>query len=224
MSAKKITIVVADDHPVVRSGLRSLLESEEDLEVLAEAEDVNEAVRKVKGHKPQVLILDLMMPGGGDAGSAIDAIPKLRKASEKTQIVVLTMHAEPAYARAALRAGANGYALKEAAQTELVEAVRQVASGSTYIHPELGVRLAREPEDEAPPDGLSRREAEILGLVALGHTNAEIGERLFLSARTIEAHRGHIRQKLRLESQADLVRYAIEHGLIESAGSQSHRT
>ena len=216
MNAKRITIVVADDHPVVRSGLRTLLEGEEDMEVLAEAADVEEAVRKVRGHKPQILILDLMMPGGGETGSAIDAIPRIQEANEATQIVVLTMHAEPAYARAALRAGANGYALKEAAQTELVNAVREVASGSTYIHPELGVRLAREPEDEGPPDGLTEREAEILGLVALGHTNQEIADRLFLSPRTIEAHRGHIRQKLRFDTQAELVRYAFEHRLIET--------
>lgn len=216
MSAKKITIVVADDHPVVRSGLRTLLDGEEDMEVLAEAADVDEAVRKVRGHKPQVLILDLKMPGGDDQGTAIDAIPRIREANEGTQVVVLTMHAEPAYARAALRAGANGYALKEAAQTELVCAVREVAAGSTYIHPELGVRLAREPEDEGPPDGLTEREAEILGLVALGHTNQEIAERLFLSPRTIEAHRGHIRQKLRIDTQAELVRYALEHRLIET--------
>ena len=216
MSAKKITIVVADDHPVVRSGLRTLLDGEEDMEVLAEAADVDEAVRKVRGHKPQVLILDLKMPGGDDQGTAIDAIPRIREANEGTQVVVLTMHAEPAYARAALRAGANGYALKEAAQTELVSAVREVAAGSTYIHPELGVRLAREPEDEGPPDGLTEREAEILGLVALGHTNQEIAERLFLSPRTIEAHRGHIRQTLRIETQAELVRYALEHRLIET--------
>lgn len=212
----KITIIVADDHPVVRSGLRTLLDGEEDMEVLAEAADVDEAVRKVRGHKPQVLTLDLKMPGGDESGTAIEAIPRIREASPDTQVVVLTMHAEPAYARAALRAGANGYALKEAAQTELVSAVREVASGSTYMHPELGVRLAREPEDERPPDGLTEREAEIIGLVALGHTNQEIAERFFLSPRTIEAHRGHIRQKLGFETQADLVRYAFDHGLIET--------
>jgi two-component system response regulator NreC len=216
LSSAKITVVVADDHPVVRSGLRTLLEGEEDMEVLAEAGDTEEAVRKVRGHKPQVIILDLMMPGGAEAESAIDAIPRIREACEDTQVIVLTMHAEPAYARAAVRAGASGYALKEAAQTELIKAVRQVASGTTYMHPELGMRLAREPEAEGPPDGLSEREAEILGLVALGHTNQEIAERLFLSPRTIEAHRGHIQQKLRFETRADLVRYAFERGLTET--------
>jgi two-component system, NarL family, response regulator NreC len=215
MSSERITIVVADDHPIVRSGLRTLLEGEDDIEVLAEAADVEEAVRKVRGHKPRVLVLDLKMPGPVGTDSAIDAIPQIREANEGTQVIILTMHAEPAYARAAVRAGASGYALKEAAQTELVEAVRQVAAGSTYMHPELGMRLAREPEDEGPPDGLSEREAEILGLVALGHTNQEIAERLYLSPRTIEAHRGHIQQKLRFETRADLVRYAFEHGLTE---------
>lgn len=212
-----ITIVIADDHPVVRGGLRTLLEGQDDMEVLAEAADIEEAVRKTRGHKPQVLLLDLKMPAapGAEDESAIPVIPSIREASPETHVVVLTMHAEPAMARAAVRAGASGYALKEAAQSELIEAVREVASGSTYMDPELGMRLAREPEDEGPPDGLTEREAEILGLVALGHTNQEIAERLFLSPRTIEAHRGHIRQKLRFDTHADLVRYAFEHGLSE---------
>jgi two-component system response regulator NreC len=206
----RITVVVADDHPVVRSGLRTLLESEEDFEVLGEAEDSDEAVRKVRAHKPTVLVLDLMMAGQ----SAIESLPKLRDANESTAILVLTMHSDPAYARAALREGASGYLVKEAAQGELVGAVRQVAAGSTYLQPELGVELAREPDD-APPDGLTEREAEILGLVALGHTNQEIAERLFLSPRTIEAHRNHIQQKLDFSTRAELVRYAIDHGLTE---------
>jgi two-component system response regulator NreC len=221
VSDEKITIVIADDHPVVRSGLRTLLEAQEDMEVLADAADIDETVRKARGHKPRVLVLDLKMPAAADAEDelAIAAIPRVLQACEGTRILVLTMHAEPAMARAAVRAGASGYALKEAAQSELVEAVRQVAAGSTYMDPELGMRLAREPEDEGPPDGLSEREAEILGLVALGHTNQQIAERLFLSPRTIEAHRGHIRQKLGFETHADLVRYAFEHKLIEVGDS-----
>ena len=210
MSEAGITVVVADDHPVVRSGLRTLLDAEADIEVVGEAENADEAVRKVGAHKPTILVLDLMMAGE----SAIDALPKIREASEDTRIVVLTMHSDPAYARAALREGANGYLVKDAAKAELVGAVRQVAAGSTYLQPELGVELAREPED-VPPDGLTEREAEILGLVALGHTNQEIAERLFLSSRTIEAHRTHIQQKLNFASRAELVRYAIDHGLTE---------
>jgi two-component system response regulator NreC len=211
VSDEKLTVVVADDHPVVRSGLRSLLESEEDIEVVGEAGDAKEAARKVGAHKPSVLVLDLMMPGG----TAVDAMPEIRKASEQTKVIVLTMHADPTYARAALREGASGYLLKEAAQKELIGAVRQVAAGSTYLDPELGVALAREP-DEGPPGGLSQREADVLGLVALGHTNQEIGEQLHLSVRTIEAHRNHIQQKLNFGSRAELVRFAIDHGLIET--------
>lgn len=209
--AEMITVLIADDHPIVRSGLRALLEAEEDLEVLAEAEDAEEALRKVRAHKPAVLVLDLVMPGR----SAIEAIPALCEASEGTSIVVLTMQSDPAYARAALRGGASGYILKEAAQSTLVEAVRQVAAGATYVDPELGARLAREPEDDRPPGGLSEREAEVLGLVALGHTNQEIAEKLTVSVRTVEAHRTHIQQKLSFESRAALVRYALEHGLTE---------
>lgn len=211
MSAEKVTVVIADDHPVVRSGLRSLLESEEDIEVVGEADTAEEAVRKVRAHKPMILVLDLMMPGG----TGIDALPAIREANEATRIVVLTFQSDPTYARAALREGASGYVLKEAAQEEMVDAVRQVAAGSTYLNPELGVELARH-TDEGPPDGLSEREVEILGLVALGHTNQEVAERLYLSRRTIEAHRTHIQQKLRFDSKADLVRYAIEHGLTET--------
>lgn len=211
MSAEWVTVVIADDHPVVRSGLRTLLESEEGIEVVGEADTAEEAVRKVRAHKPTVLVLDLMMPGT----TGIEALPAIREANEETRIVVLTFQSDPTYARAALREGASGYLLKEAAQRELIGAVRQVAAGSTYLYPELGVELARH-TGEGPPDELSEREAEILGLVALGHTNQEIAERLFLSRRTIEAHRAHIQQKLRFSSKAELVRYAIEHGLIET--------
>jgi two-component system response regulator NreC len=207
----KVTIVIADDHPVVRSGLQTLLDAEEDLEVLAEAADVEEALRKVGAHRPDVLVLDLVMPGR----SPIDSIPELLEANRGTAIVVLTMQSDPAYVRAALRNGVSGYILKEAAQSALVRAVRKVADGGTYVDPELGARLAREPESSGAPDGLSGREAEVLGLVALGHTNHEIAEQLTVSVRTVEAHRAHIQQKLSFESRAALVRYAFDHGLVE---------
>lgn len=209
--AVKISVVVADDHPVVRSGLRALLEGQENLEVLGEAADADEALRQVRSLKPDILVLDLAMPGT----PPIDSIPSLLEASERTRIVVLTMQSEPAYARAALRAGAGGYILKEAAQNTLVDAIGQVAGGATYVTPELGVRLAREPEHEGPPGGLSEREAQVLGLVALGNTNQVIAETLFVSVRTVEAHRTHIQQKMRFESRAELVRYALDHGLVK---------
>ncbi|HMD56774.1 MAG TPA: response regulator transcription factor [Solirubrobacteraceae bacterium] len=208
-SAEAIRIVLADDHQVVRSGLRLLLDAEEGFEVVAEASDVDSARRYVRGHHPRVLVLDLNMPGG----SSLEAIPLIRAESADTQIVVLTMQQEPAFAREALGAGALGYVLKEAADEELVEAVRNAAAGERYLNPRLGARIASEPPP-GPPDDLSQREVEVLRLIALGHTNAEIAERLFLSVRTVETHRAHIQQKLRLSTRAELVGYALERGLM----------
>lgn len=205
------TIVLADDHTVVRSALRMLLEAESDFEVVAEAGDAETAVRYVRGHKPTVLILDLNMPGR----SSLEAIPDIKEASPATEIVVLTMQNEPAFARKALQAGVRGYVLKEAADGELVQAVRSAAAGDTYLQPALGARLAAEPESRSG-DGLSEREAEVLRLIALGHTNAEVAERLYLSIRTVESHRAHIQQKLRLSSRAELVQYALENGMVET--------
>ena len=210
-SEKPLRIVIADDHSVVRRGLREVLEGDSGLEVVAEAEDIDGAHRYVRGHKPDVLVLDLNMPGG----STLEAIPEIRAEAPGTEIVILTMQNEPAYARQALAAGVKGYVLKEAADTELVEAVRRAAAGDTYLNPRLGARLAAEPPP-GPPDGLSEREVEVLRMIALGHTNAEIAESLVLSVRTVETHRAHIQQKLRLGSRAELVRYALDHGLIET--------
>jgi two-component system, NarL family, response regulator NreC len=206
-----ITIVIADDHQVVRAGLRLLLEAEDGFEVVAEAGDVPTTERRLSAYHPRVLILDLNMPGE----SSLPAIPRMRQNSPETQIVVLTMQNDPAFAREALRAGATGYVLKEAADTELVQAVKLAAEGRTYLNPELGARLAAEPPSAAgPPDDLSAREVEVLRLIALGHTNGEIGKLLFLSVRTVESHRAHIQQKTRRTSRADLVAYAREHKLI----------
>jgi two-component system response regulator NreC len=204
-----VRIVLADDHVVVRSGLRLLLDSEAGFEVVAEAGDVEVALRYVRGHRPAVLVLDLNMPGG----SSLDAIPTIRAEFPDTQIVVLTMQEEPAFARRALGAGALGYVLKEAADEELVQAVRRAAAGETYMNPRLGARLASEPPP-GPPDDLSEREVDVLRLIALGHTNAEIAEQLFLSVRTVETHRAHIQQKLHRSSRAELVRYALDRGLM----------
>ncbi len=206
-----IRIVLADDHAVVRSGLRLLLEGEDGFEVVAEAGDVDAARRYVRGHKPDVLVLDLNMPGE----SSLDAIPSLRAEAPDTEIVVLTMQAEPAFARQALAAGAVGYVLKEAADSELVEAIRRAAAHETYLNPALGARIAREPPP-GPPDDLSEREVDVLRLIALGHTNAEIAEQLYLSVRTVETHRAHIQQKLRASSRAELVRYALQRGLVDA--------
>ena len=206
-----IKVILADDHAVVRSGLRMVLEAESDLAVVAEAGDVEEALRKVRAHRPDVLLLDLNMPGE----SSLPAIPKLREASPNTKIVVLTMQNDPAFAREALQAGAGGYVLKESAAEETVHAVRHVLEGRTYLNPELGAKIAAAPpEPSGPPDDLSERELEVLRLIALGHTNSEIAGSLYLSVRTVESHRAHIQQKLRLSTRAELVKYALDHGLM----------
>src|SRR3954452_14499019 len=165
------TIVLADDHAVVRSGLKLLLEGEEDFEVVAIAGTADDALRYVRGHKPDVLVLDLHMPG---SRSSLDAIPEVSEASPTTKVVVLTMQEDPAFARRALRDGAVGYVLKEAADEELVHAVRAATRGETYLQPRRGAALAATPE--GPPDGLTARELEVLRLIAFGHTNGEIAE------------------------------------------------
>lgn len=209
--------MLADDHTIVRSGLRALLESEHEFEVVAEAGEVEEAVRRVLAYKPQVLVLDLSMPGG----SSLAAIPRMKSASPDTEIVVLTMEDEPRFAREALRVGALGFVLKEAADTELVEAVRAAMLGRPYLNPQLGAVIAAMPETPAgPPDGLTDREVEVLRLVALGHTNAEISQQLYLSVRTVESHRAHIQQKVGRQTRSELVAYAREHGLLESGADR----
>ena len=204
-----IKIVIADDHAIVRRGLRQLLETEEGFEVVAEAEDVESARRYLRGHHPDVLVLDLNMPGE----SSIEAIPKLRSEFPHTEIVVLTMQNEPAYARSALSAGVLGYVLKESADAELIEAIRAAVAGEQYLNPRLGAKVAAEPPP-GPPDGLSERELEILRLIALGYTNSQVAEELFLSVRTVETHRAHIQQKLGLGDRAELVRYALDRKLV----------
>jgi two-component system response regulator NreC len=209
-AAAPITIVLADDHQVVREGLRLLLDAEEGLEVVSEAGDVDGAVRTVLGHKPAVLVLDLNMPG---TKTSLEALPEIAEASPATRVVILTMQHDPAYARRALRDGVAAYVLKDAANSELVQAVREAAAGGTYVTPQLGAALASAPT--GPPDDLTPRELEVLRLIALGHTNPEIGEQLYLSVRTVETHRAHIQRKLGRTSRAELVRYALKHGLLE---------
>jgi two-component system, NarL family, response regulator NreC len=204
-----IRVVIADDHAIVRRGLRMLLDGEGGFEVVAEAGDAQAARRYVHGHHPDVLVLDIQMPGG----SSLEMVPAIRAESPETQIVVLTMQDEAAYARQAMRAGVLGYVLKEAADDELVEAVRRAAAGETYLNPRLGARVAAE-LPPGPPDGLSPREVEVLEMIALGHTNTEVASALYVSVRTVEAHRAHIQQKLMLRSRSELVRYALDHGLV----------
>jgi two-component system response regulator NreC len=202
--AATITIVVADDHVVVRGGLRRLLEAEPDLIVVAEAGDVEETVATVAEHRPAILLLDLHMPGGG----SLPALGRIRDASPETGILVLTMQDDPGFARESMLRGARGYVLKEAEEADLLAAVRAVAAGGTYLQPELGARLV---SGSTP---LTQREREVLRLLALGHTNVEAADKLHLSVRTVETHRSNIQAKLGSTSRAELVRQALERGLI----------
>jgi len=202
-----MTVVLADDHPVVRSGLRAVLE-EAGLELVAEAVDAGEVRRKILAYKPDVLVLDLSMPGG----SCLRMIPDLLRISPATVIVILTMHDEPALARDALLAGARGFVLKEAADSELVDAILAASGGDGYVDARLGARIAAKPAvGGRSPDGLTSRELEVLRLIAAGYTNTEIGNHMCLAQRTVEAHRGHIQRKLGRASRADLVAYARKH-------------
>jgi two-component system response regulator NreC len=211
-TTRATTIVLADDHRVVRSGLRMLLETDDRFEVVGEAGDVAGTEAVVLSCQPDILVLDLNMAGE----SSLGAIPRLREHAPETQIVVLTMQENPAFAREAFRAGALGYVLKDAADSELVHAIELAAGGGTYLNPQLGAILATEPADgDDRPDKLTSRELEVLKLIALGHTNAEIAGSLFLSVRTVESHRAHIQQKVRLNTRAELVAYVREHGLLD---------
>ncbi len=198
--------MLADDHPVVRAGLRTLLQAEPSLEVVAEFADLPSTLRGVPSLRPDVLVLDLAMAGS----SSLTAIPGLLASCPGVRLIVLTMHDEPGFAREALRLGAHGYVLKEAASDELLLAVRSVLRGSIYLQPSLGARLAKQDE---PADNLTDRERDVLRLLATGHTNAEIARQLFLSLRTVESHRGQIRAKLNLETRAQINAYAHDHGL-----------
>jgi two-component system response regulator NreC len=213
-----IRVLLVDDHAVVRSGLRRVLEAEDDIEVVAEAGDLREAVFEARAQKPDVILMDVVMPGA----SGIEATPEVLKEAEDAKVLMLSMQDDPHYVREAFAAGASGYVLKEAADAEVVDAVREVANGGRYVHPALGARLIQAEAQEraqAEADPLSDREREVLRLLALGHTNQEIAKMLYLSVRTVETHRAHIMQKLRLTTRAELVRYALDQGLLDDTGA-----
>jgi two-component system, NarL family, response regulator NreC len=209
---EQITVVLADDHNVIRAGLRAMLEAQPDLRVIGEAADAGAASKLVEDRRPDVLVLDLQMPGAEPKSD----IPRLREEAADTAIVVLTMQNDPRSARDLLRAGAAGYVLKQAAERQLGEAIRAAARGDSYIDPELGGALAKLEAD--PLEALSERELELLRLVALGFTNREIGEQLFLSVRAIEVNRSKLLEKLGIESRPELVQFAIASGVIEPGG------
>ena len=215
-----IKVVLVDDHAVVRSGLRLLLNNHEDMEVVGEAGNAKDAIFRARALKPDVILLDVVMPGE----SGIDVLPKLLQESPDTKVLVLSMQDDPSYVREAFAVGASGYVLKEAADEEVVSAVREIADGGRYVHPALGARMvAAEAEERAAAeaDPLSEREREVLRLLALGHTNQEIAQQLYISVRTAESHRAHIMQKLRLGTRAELVRYALAQGLLQDGDRES---
>jgi two-component system response regulator NreC len=208
-----IRILIVDDHAVVRSGLRLLLDAEEDIEVVGEAGTARDAIFETRSSKPDVILMDVVMPGG----SGIEATPQLLHEAPEAKVLILSMQDDPSYVREAFAAGANGYVLKEAADAEVVSAVREIADGGHYVHPALGARMVAAEAAEraaAESDPLSEREREVLRLLALGHTNQEIAQTLYISVRTAESHRAHIMQKLRLSTRAELVRYALSQGLL----------
>lgn len=209
-SGERVTVVLADDHQLVRDGVKLVLEAEPDIEVVAEADDGDGAARYVLGHKPTILVLDLSMPGK----PSYELIPEVSRVSPATSVIVLTMQNEPPFARQAFQAGAKGFVVKQAAASELVAAIRAVTAGGTYINPDLGARLAASPETPTgPPDDLTPREVEVLELLVLGYMNPEIAERLVLSVRTVETHRANIQRKTGCSTRAEIVAYANEHGL-----------
>ena len=213
-----IRVLVVDDHAVVRAGLRLLLDGQDDIETVAVAGAAREALFEARSTKPDVVLMDVML---GTGKSGIDATPEMLHEAPNSKVLILSMQDDPRYVREAFAAGASGYVLKEAADTELVTAVREVAGGGRYVHPALGARIAvadAEAERSAAEDPLSDREREVLRLLALGHTNQEIAKMLFVSVRTAETHRAHIMQKLRISTRAELVRYAISRGVLEDQG------
>lgn len=211
-----IEIVLADDHEVVRTGIKLLLEADPDIAVIAEAAEGTEAYSLVARHKPNVLLLDISMPPGQ---SGLVACEKVARDFPDTKVIILTMFAEPEYLLYTLRGGAAGYVLKNSTPEQLRQAVHDVAAGGSYIHPTMAALLAKHAGSVEANDPsfqqLSSRELEILQLIAHGHTNKEIGERMFLSVKTVEAHRSKIFKKLHLKTRADAVDYALRHKLLD---------
>ena len=207
----QIHVVLADDHSFMRRSLRLLLESEQDVAVIAEAGDMAAAVHQLELHRPQVLVLDLHMPNG----SGIETIGKLREQAPDTEVVVLTMQDNPVFAQHALASGALGFVLKELADSELAQAVRAAARGEEYVSPRVAARLDAL-RRSLTDDQLTLREVEVLRLIALGHTSVEIARKLYISPRTVESHRARIHNKLGLGTRAELVRYALGRGLLRA--------
>lgn len=212
-----ISVLIVGDVAVARMGLRRVLEAEDDIEV-AEARDLRDAVLEARGRKPDVILIDAAMPGA----DGVEPTPAVLMETLDAKVLLLSIEDDPRRVGEAFAAGVNGYVLKETADAEVVDAVREVADGGRYVHPTLGARLIQaeaRARAQADADPLSAREHEVLRLLALGHTNQEIAKMLHLSVRTVETHRTHIMQKLVLTTRAELVRYALDQGLLEVPAS-----
>ena len=213
--ADPIRILIVDGHAAARAVIGRLLAQEDDLELVGEAGSGREAVFETRALKPDVILIDVVMPDQ----TGLEVLPSLVREHSETKVLLLSMQDDPGSVREAFAAGASGYVLKEAADAEVVAAVREIARGGRYVNPELGARLMASEaaaQRDAEEDPLSEREHEVLRLLALGHTNQEIAQQLYISVRTAETHRAHVMQKLRLTTRAELVRYALDHGLLES--------
>lgn len=211
-------VLLADDHAVLRSGLRLLLTSQNEFDVVGEASSGTETLSLAEKLQPDLILLDLSMPALG----GLDALPALRKLVPSARILILTMHDDPQYLRQALKHGASGYVLKKAADAELLSAMRSVLRGEVYVHPSMTRILLEDmlPESHSGDkedswDSLSDREQEVIKMVALGHTSAEIAEQLSLSAKTVETYRARGMEKLGLRTRAALVKFALQEGLIK---------
>jgi len=212
----RISVLIADDHALVRSAFRSMLGAQADLCVVGEAEDGVAVVEACRRLTPDIVLMDLTMPGRG----GIPAIKEIRRLFPNTRVVVVTMHEDEAFARQAFLAGASGYVLKTALSDELLQAIRTVVGGGRHVTPSLAAAVAdtslmrRAARQASVANLLTPRELEVVSLVALGHTTLEIGRRLHISEKTVETHRNHIMEKLGCRTRADLVRFALEHNLI----------
>jgi two-component system response regulator NreC len=209
---RPIEVIIADDHAVVRDGIRTLLERQsEEFSVVAEAADVPSTIREVRAHKPDLLTLDLTMPGG----SSLAALPSCFVAHPTLAVAILTMREDPEYARQALRAGARSYVLKEAEPAELLQAFRLAVAGGNYLHPRLGAQMVTGDGAEAGSVALSEREREVVRLIALGHTNPQIAEQLHVAERTVKTYRARAIEKLGFSSRAEITAYVRRLGLMD---------
>lgn len=213
--SEAIRVALCDDHAVVRNGLRRILEIEDGFEVVGEAGTVDEALAIARAERPDVFVMDVGLPGA----NGIEVSREIGEISPETAVLMLTVHDDIGYLRKAFGAGAKGYLLKDAADIELVQAIRDVSGGGKYVHPSLGAALLAEQSPttrlKGPGGELSEREEEVLRCVALGLTNAETAAELFVSVRTVESHRAHIQQKLGVQGRAKLVQLAREQGLLD---------